>query len=144
MEIFVFIEFGRLWGFWPTAGAILFTAFFGCLILRHQGLAVVRKTQREFKLGTAPAENLILGACILFAAVLLVIPGFITDLMGFVLLIPMFRKPATSIMKKILGGGGIVKEPAYPGAPIIEGTFNPVADKKRAEINDKIILPPEN
>ena len=85
-EIFVFIEFGNLWGVWLTVGAIFSTAFLGCLIVRHQGLAVIRKTQQEITLGYAPAENVIVGACLLFAAMLLVIPGFVTALIGLLLL----------------------------------------------------------
>ncbi len=144
IEIFVFLEFGRLWGFWPTVGAIFSTAFFGYVIVRHQGLAVVRKTQREIKLGCAPAESLIVGACILFAAMLLLIPGFVTDLLGFLLLIPMLRKPAVSIIRKKVGGAGVVKQPEYYDAPIIEGVFTNVANTKSTEINEKSTLPPQN
>ncbi len=144
MEIFVFIEFGRLWGFWPTAGAIFFTAFFGCLIVRHQGLAVIRKTQREIKLGDAPAQNLIVGACILFAAMLLLIPGFVTDLLGFLLLIPVFQKPAISIIRKKIGGGGIIKGSGYPDTPIIEGVFDNITSENSTELNEKSTLPPQS
>ena len=144
MEIFVFIEFGRLLGFWPTVGAIFFTAFFGCLVVRHQGLAVIRKTQREIKLGGAPAENLIVGACILFAALLLLIPGFVTDLLGFFLLIPMFRKPTISRIRKKIGDGGIIKGSRYPDAPIIEGVFDNVTSEDGPKINEKSILPPQS
>ena len=146
IEIFVFIEFGNLWGFWPTVGAIFLTAFLGCLIVRHQGLAVIRKTQQEITLGYAPAENVIVGACLLFAAMLLVIPGFVTDLIGFLLLIPIFRRPAVSIMsKRVWGGTGkIPKEPGSSEAVIIEGVFNDVTNNKASELEASYILPPKD
>ena len=146
IEILVFREFGNLWGFWPTVGAIFSTAFFGCLIVRHQGLAVIRKIQQEITLGYAPAENLIVGTCLLFAAVLLVIPGFVTDLIGFLLLMPIFRQPAVSIMrKKVWGGAGkIVKEPGSSEATIIEGVFNDVTNNQSSELDAKCILPPRD
>ena len=143
IEIFVFIEFGNLWGFWLTVGAIFSTAFLGCLIVRHQGLAVIRKTQQEIALGYAPAENLIVGACLLFAAMLLVIPGFVTDLIGFLLLIPIFRQLAVSIMRKKVGGGAgnIIKKPGSSEPPIIEGVFNDVTNNQSSELDAKCILP---
>ena len=146
IEIFVFIEFGRLWGAWPTVGAIFSTAFFGCLIVRHQGLAVIRKTQQEITRGYAPAENLTVGACLLFAAILLVIPGFVTDLIGFLLLIPVFRQPAISIVRKKVWGeaGKIIKEPGSFDAPIIEGVFNDVTNNQGSELDAKCILPPKD
>ena len=146
IEIFIIIEFGNLWGFWPTVAAICSTAFGGGLIIRHQGLALILKVQRDLTLSYALAENLIVGASILFAAVLLIIPGFVTDLIGFLLLLPIFRRLTISTIRKKMsrGTGQIIKEPKRSEAPIIEGVFNDVTENRNPEIDSINILPPKD
>ena len=134
------------WGFWPTFAAIFFTAFLGGLIIRHRGLAVILNVQQDLKLGYAPAETLIVGACILFAAILLLFPGFVTDVMGFLLLVPIFQQFVISIIRKKIGEGTgpIMPAPQSKGAPIIEGVFNDVTDNRNQEKDETSIFPPNN
>ncbi len=90
-EIAVFIEVGAQWGLWPTLGAICATAIAGSLLIRHQGIAVVREARGEISAGRFPARQVFNGLCLLIGGTLLLLPGFITDAVGFVLLIPLVR-----------------------------------------------------
>ena len=146
IETFVIFQFGNLWGFWPTVAAIFSTAFGGGLIIRHQGLALILKVQRDLRLGYALTENLIVGACIVFAAVLLIIPGFVTDLIGFLLLLPIFRRLIISTIRKKMSGetGQIIKKPKRSAAPIIEGVYNDVTENRKPEIDGINVLPPKD
>ena len=87
-----------------------------------------------------------MGACLLFAAMLLVIPGFVTDLIGFLLLMPIFRRRALSIMSKKVWGeaGKNIKEPRSSQSPIIEGVFNDVTNNHCSGLDAKYILPPKD
>ncbi|MBT3556436.1 MAG: FxsA family protein [Rhodospirillales bacterium] len=90
-EIAVFIEAGDRFGFWPTIGAIIATAFVGTACMRFQGLSVLRRVQESMARNEMPLREVFDGLCLLLAGALLLTPGFITDAVGFCLLFPPFR-----------------------------------------------------
>ncbi|WP_320201040.1 FxsA family protein [Agrobacterium sp. rho-13.3] len=92
LEIAGFIIVGKALGLWLTLALILFTSFLGLVILRSGGLGMVRNLQNASRTGAEPAEAIINGGMRVIAGILLFLPGFITDAIGLVLLVPGFRK----------------------------------------------------
>jgi UPF0716 protein FxsA len=91
IEIGLFSQVGGLIGLWPTLGLVLLTAIVGTTLVRTQGaraMADLRRAMNELGDPTAPLAH---GAMILFAGALLLTPGFFTDTMGILLLIPQVR-----------------------------------------------------
>lgn len=91
IEIALFIEVGGWIGTWPTVGIVILTAIVGSAMLRQQGLGVLRTMQDRLAGGESPGRLLADGAMILFAGALLLTPGFFTDAVGFLLLLPPVR-----------------------------------------------------
>jgi len=91
MELYILIEAGRIIGIGPTISLILLTGVAGAWLARNQGLEIVRRIQEQTARGQMPAVNLIEGALVLVGGLLLLTPGFITDLLGFSFLIPQTR-----------------------------------------------------
>lgn len=91
IEIALFIQVGGWIGLWPTIAVVVLTAALGTSLLRAQGLAALGEVQRNLNIGGNPAPALAHGALILVAGVLLLTPGFFTDGVGFLLLVPAVR-----------------------------------------------------
>ena len=112
VEIAAFIGIGGRIGLWPTIGLVVVTAFVGLTLLRIQGLAVLRR----LRVSREPAVELFEGLCLLIAAVLLLVPGFVTDAAGFLLLVPRVRMALSLVFRRVRHGGG----------PVIEGEFEEI------------------
>lgn len=91
-EIAGFIIVGKAIGLWATLALVIFGAFAGLMILRGIGLGMFRKLSASQQSGTAPAEDIVQGVMLGLAGILLFLPGFITDLIGLLLLLPFVRK----------------------------------------------------
>ncbi|WP_198317403.1 FxsA family protein [Cytobacillus praedii] len=87
-EISVLLLSGNLIGFWPTLGVILFTGVLGAYLAKKQGLETIKKVQDQLRYGQMPGEAILEGICILAGGILLLTPGFITDITGLLLLAP--------------------------------------------------------
>ncbi|MCI9868046.1 membrane protein FxsA [Rhizobium skierniewicense] len=111
LEIAGFIVVGKALGLWLTLGLVLFTSFLGLMILRAGGLGMVRDLQNAGKTGEQPAQAMISGGLRVIAGILLFLPGFITDIIGLLLLVPAVR----ALMWKALGSR-IVVAGAFRGA----------------------------
>ena len=91
IEIGLFIQIGGAIGLWETLAIVVLTAVLGTWLLRTQGLMALSNLQRSFGELRDPTEPLAHGAMILFSGALLLTPGFFTDTVGFLLLIPAVR-----------------------------------------------------
>ena len=91
IEIFIMIKIGGHIGALNTLGLIFLTAIIGIYYARIQGIQTLRSGIIDIYQNKAPIKQLITGASIAFAAILLIVPGFFTDLIGFILLIPFSR-----------------------------------------------------
>ncbi|MDE0942498.1 MAG: FxsA family protein [Alphaproteobacteria bacterium] len=91
IEIAVFIEVGGYIGLWWTLAIVVGTALGGTYMLRHQGLATLRRAQANMAEGRMPLREVFDGLCLLIAGALLLTPGFVTDLTGALLLMPPVR-----------------------------------------------------
>ena len=92
LEIAVFIQAGDIFGLWPTLAAIVATAIIGGALIRAQGLAAIGRARRSLDQGQAPVQEVFTGICLLLAGALLMTPGFLTDSVGFLLLVPALRR----------------------------------------------------
>ena len=100
LELFFMIKIGSEIGALSTLALIFFTAIIGVFFARIQGIQTLKSGLLNLYQNKIPIYELISGASIAFAAVLLIIPGFITDLIGFILLIPFTRKLLFQIIIK--------------------------------------------
>lgn len=91
VEIALLIKVGGWIGTWETVGLVVLTAVVGTALFRAQGFAVMLRAQETLERGAFPARELFDGACVLVAGILLLTPGFVTDAVGLVLLVPRLR-----------------------------------------------------
>ncbi len=92
IELMVLIKAGEALGTIPTIAIVVCTGILGAAFSRSQGLSVFQKIKMTLQTGQLPGSELIQGLLILVGGVMLVTPGFITDLTGFVLILPSSRK----------------------------------------------------
>jgi UPF0716 protein FxsA len=92
IEIAIFIQAGDWFGLGPTLFCIVLTAFIGITLIRQQGLSTLYKAQQKMNSGEIPAIEMIEGLMIAVAGAFLITPGFFTDSLGFLLLLPLFRQ----------------------------------------------------
>lgn len=97
-DLMLLVRLGGVVSIPVLVGLVLLTGAVGAALARHQGLSSLRKIQSELAAGRLPATELGEGMLILFAAALLVTPGFITDAMGVALLIPAVRRIAMKVV----------------------------------------------
>jgi UPF0716 protein FxsA len=92
VEIYLFIKIGSQIGAFKTIFLIFLTAVVGVYYAKHEGLNTIKSGLTNMVRNQIPAYELISGAAIAFAAILLIIPGFATDILGFFLIFPFTRK----------------------------------------------------
>ncbi len=88
VEIYLLIEVGGIIGVFPTVLMVVFTAVLGVTLIRIQGFSTLQKAQMNMNHGQLPAIEMLEGVMLFFAAICLLMPGFFTDTIGFLLLIP--------------------------------------------------------
>lgn len=92
IELGILIKLGQEVGLLPTLGLIVVTGFIGAVLTRYQGWQVMTRIEAELQVGRVPAEELLDGVMILIGGIVLLTPGLLTDLLGFLLLIPSTRQ----------------------------------------------------
>ena len=127
VEIYLFISVGGLIGALPTVLLIIVTALLGVKLLRSQGLHAMSKFQQEISAGQLPAITMLEGIALIFGGALLLTPGFLTDTIGFLCLIPFTRKAFIIWLVKnikLKSSGPYASSYAkYRDSSIIEGEF---------------------
>jgi UPF0716 protein FxsA len=91
IEIAGFVQVGNAIGLWPTLAAVVIMAIAGAVVIRSQGLAALRDIQQTVGRGEVPARAIGDAMMIGTAGVLMLVPGFFTDLIGLLLLLPPVR-----------------------------------------------------
>ena len=92
LEIYLFIKIGSEIGAFNTISLIFITAIIGIIYARYEGLNTIRSGLSQLVKNEVPAYEIISGAAIAFAALLLILPGFATDFIGFLIVFPLTRK----------------------------------------------------
>ncbi len=98
IEIYLMIEIGGVIGALNTIFLIFFTAIMGIYFAQLEGLNTMRSAFNQIRKDEIPVYEIISGAALAFAALLLIIPGFLTDIIGFLLIIPFTRKKLIKII----------------------------------------------
>ena len=122
IEIYLFIEIGGQIGAFNTISLIFITAIIGVIYARYEGLNTLRSGFSQLIKNEAPIYEIVSGAAIAFAALLLIVPGFATDLFGFLLIFPLTRK---LIFGKIINK---FKNETKNKKPYIEGEFEDIKE----------------
>ena len=122
IEIYLFIKIGSQIGAFKTIFLIFFTAVVGVYYAKHEGLNTIKSGLTNIVKNQIPAYELISGAAIAFAAILLIIPGFATDVLGFLLVFPPTRKLLFNRISKNYEGKKNEKK------NFIEGEFEDIED----------------
>jgi len=102
VELYLLIKIGSLIGAFNTIMLVLLTGIIGALLARSQGLLVLSKINRNLQSGIVPAEHMVDGLFILVGGLLLITPGVITDIVGFMFVIPHTRSLVKTYLKKKL------------------------------------------
>ena len=100
IEIYLFIQIGGLIGAFNTILIILLTAVVGIFFVRLQGLSTLKSGVSQLYKNQVPIYEIMSGAALAIAATLLIIPGFATDVLGFLLIIPLTRNIIFSYLGK--------------------------------------------
>ncbi|GIA42082.1 fxsA protein [Vibrio cholerae] len=135
IEIALFIQVGGVLGVWPTIALVLLTAIVGASLVRRQGLQTLLTVQQRLAQGQLPAQQILEGVMLAVAGVLLLTPGFFTDILGMLVLLPAPRAYfAKQLMSRVVVGnihasGAGFEQPnpfhdrANPNGTTYEGEF---------------------
>ena len=122
VEIYLFIKIGSQIGALNTIILIFLTAIIGVYYAKYEGINTLRSGVTQIIKNQIPAFELISGAAIAFAAVLLILPGFATDIVGFLLILPITRKLILGRLNKKF------ERKNKEGNDFIEGEFEDIED----------------
>ena len=122
IEIYLFIKIGSQIGAFNTISLIFITAIIGMIYARYEGLNTLRSGFSQIIKNELPAYEIISGAAIAFAALLLIIPGFATDILGFLVIFPLTRKLLLKNLSKKF------EKKTNEKKPFIEGEFEDIDD----------------
>jgi UPF0716 protein FxsA len=97
-ELYVIIQVGQAIGIWWTIALLIADSVLGSWLMRHQGRTAWRRFNEAVQAGRVPTREVLDGALVIFGGALLLTPGFITDILGLVLLIP----PTRALVRAVL------------------------------------------
>ena len=123
IEIYLFIKIGRKIGAFNTISLILITAILGIYYARYEGLNTLKSGMSRMINNKLPLYEILSGATLAFASLLLIFPGFATDVMGLLLIFPPTRKLIFNFLSNRLPKENKKKD-------FIEGDFEDIDDKK--------------
>ena len=128
IEIYLFIKIGSQIGAFNTISLIFITAIVGIYYAKYEGLNTFKSGFTQLLKNEMPAYELISGAAIAFAALLLIVPGFATDFVGFLLIIPFTRKILLDRFSKKISKKNVKKN------NFIDGEFEDIEDDNDRKI----------
>lgn len=153
IEIFFLIKVGEVIGALPTIILVVLTAVIGAWLLRQQGLSTLARFQQNLSTGKIPAQEMVEGIMLAVGGALLMTPGFVTDTMGFLCLLPFSRKfMAARVIKRSSakftegmsgggfggGAGGFYHEShSSSDNNIVEGEYTEIEDDPAILSNDQ-------
>lgn len=127
IEIYLLIKVGGLIGALPTVMLVVFTAVLGAWLMRMQGLSTLNRVRTMLINGEVPAVEALEGVALLIGGALLLTPGFFTDTLGFLLMIPPLRRRVIVWLLKrgvLKVAGGSTRPSSPSGSPhVIEGEY---------------------
>ena len=138
IEVILFITVGKYIGLWNTIFIIIMTGIVGAILVKSQGITILNKALEEIKSNQIPILSIFEGIAILIAGAFLLTPGFLTDTLGCILLIPKTRNLIISYITTHLKKRTVYKEKStyYPDEEdkknkIFEGDYEEIDDNKK-------------
>lgn len=139
IEISLFVTVGGAIGLWPTLFIVFGSALLGSVLMRSQGQQAMKRLQASFDQQQDPSEPLADGAMILIAGMLLIAPGFFTDTLGLLLLLPPVRHKVFTYLRSrvnVQGAQFSMRSGFGPGfgasrGDVIDGDFEEVTPRPR-------------
>ena len=128
VEIYLFIKVGSYIGAFNTISLILITAIIGVIYARYEGFNTLKSGMSQLIKNQLPIYEIISGAALAFAALLLILPGFATDIIGFLLIFPFTRK---LLFKKVTNN---YSNQNNKKQDFINGEFEDIEDDKDEKI----------
>ena len=125
IEIYLFIKIGSSIGAFNTISLILLTAIIGVTYARYEGFNTLRSGISQLVKNEIPIYEIVSGAALTFAAILLIVPGFATDCLGLLLIIPITRKLIFNTFSKKFNK----KNNTYKRKDFIEGEYKDMDEK---------------
>jgi UPF0716 protein FxsA len=137
LELAVIIQVGQEIGVWWTIGLLVADSILGSMLMRSQGRIAWRRFNETLAAGRPPAREVIDGVLVIFGGALLLTPGFLTDILGLLLLIPPTRALFRGLLVRRLGArlvvsaAGRFQRPASGRSYDVEGTATEVDEPPR-------------
>ena len=128
MEVILFITVGKHIGLWNTILIIIVTGIIGAILVKTQGISIINKAMEELKSNKMPILSIFEGIAILVAGAFLLTPGFLTDTLGGLLLIPKTRNILIEYIISFLKKRANFKDKENK---IFEGDYEEVDDTKK-------------
>jgi len=132
-ELYVIVQIGQWIGLLPTIALLLIDSLLGALLLRHQGRSAWRRFNEALAAGRPPARETLDGALIILGGALLLTPGFLSDVLGVVLLLPPTRAAIRALLSRrlVLRVAGTVGGPYGRGAVWTHGAYRAARSARR-------------
>jgi UPF0716 protein FxsA len=130
VEIYVIVQVGQAIGALNTIGLLLLFSIVGAWLARHEGFVVIQRVRQRLDRGEVPGRELVDGLLVLSGGVLLVVPGFVTDAFGLLLLFPPTRVVARHFLQRRFA------VQTYGGPPSRRPPGNPPSGTGRDDIID--------
>lgn len=141
LEILILIKAGETIGFWPTVGLLVAAAALGFILIREQGLSMVGRMFSAMNEGRLPFEPLLNAYALIFAGFLFIFPGFLSDVLAILLLMPPVRRWG---IRRALSGFAPPPSASGPegartkrGNVVIEGTYERINEDDDASKPDR-------
>ena len=120
VELYLLVQVGSRIGVLETIGLIVLTGMLGWMLVKTQGLQTLARIRRELGEGSLPAVEMVAGLCLLGAGLLLITPGFLTDIVGFSILVPPLRRGLARLLLRrfqlrVIGTAGMPMDLGRPG-----------------------------
>ena len=137
IEVMLFIKIGQHIGLWNTIIIIIFTGIIGAILVKSQGITILNKALEEIKSNKIPIFSILEGIAILIAGAFLLTPGFLTDTLGCILLIPKTRNLIISYISKYLKKRTVYKDKTSfyskdkDKEKIFEGDYEEIDDNEK-------------
>ena len=144
VEIGLFLQVGSLIGVPATLGLIILTAILGTILVRSQGMEVLRKIQTAAQNSEVPVDALVQGLFVLVAGILLLTPGFATDALGFALLVPAIRTTLSTRVWKLIKPGIVTGADWHQHRRNPANSSTVIIDAEAVEIEDADQMPTKN
>jgi len=136
IEILVFIEVGSEIGALNTVIITVVTALIGVVLIRIQGLSVLMRARATLDRQETPVNEIFEGIFLALAGLFLIIPGFVTDTIGFLLLVPPLRRALAGYMasRSNFVAANVRQSARRPGGTVIDGEYEVVDDEEPSSI----------